>query len=96
MTRSTSAAVRRASPKMRFHWLNSRLDVMIKLFRSYQSVMRWNRSSADSFVRGMYPISSKMIRSADSRREWKLLSFPSLQALLSCSTSSETRKNLTS
>lgn len=53
--RSTRAAVSLASVNIRFHWLNSRLEVMIRLFSSYQSVTSWNNSSAPSLLKGHSP-----------------------------------------
>lgn len=53
MTRATNAAVDFESINTRFHCLNSKLEVIIILFCSYQSEINLNNSSDPSLVKSL-------------------------------------------
>ena len=56
------AAVSRLSPNAVFHWLNSRLAVIIRLFLSQQLEITWKSSSVASLWSGTKPISSMIYK----------------------------------
>ena len=79
------------SPKMEFHWPNSKLDVTMTLCLSLQSAITLNNNSDSVWLKGTYPTSSRMSRSTFLSLSRNQLTVPAANLSCKIPTRSEAR-----